>query len=125
MRQPDALDELVKGFRPIPLRAPVFLNSVPKCGTHLIRNIVRMFVPAGQQYHGEYIQLPILRQHLRAFDPAHPYASWGHLLFTDESPIALRHVRQVVLVRDPYDYVLARAPSASRRWSCPATRPTT
>ena len=30
-------------------RGRVFLNSVPKCGSHLLRNIIRMFVPVDQQ----------------------------------------------------------------------------
>jgi hypothetical protein len=38
-----------------------------------------------------------------------PYLSWGHLLFSDDSAIALRDVHHIVLVRDPYDWVLARA----------------
>ncbi|NQV86180.1 MAG: hypothetical protein HQ492_03795 [Woeseiaceae bacterium] len=38
-----------------------------------------------------------------------PKLSWGHLLFSDDSAIALRNVMHTVLVRDPYDWVLARA----------------
>jgi hypothetical protein len=91
------------------LREPVFLNSVPKCGTHLLRNILRMFVPVEQQYHAAFIQYAILRQHLAAFSRAAPKLSWGHLLFSDESAIAVRRVRHIVQVRDPYDWVLARA----------------
>lgn len=91
------------------LRAPVFLNSVPKCGTHLLRNILRMFVPVDQQYHKSFIQYAILRDHLGAFSPASPKLSWGHLFFSDDSALALRHVHHIVQVRDPYDWVLARA----------------
>lgn len=109
MAKPDNLNELNAGFSQIPLVKPTFLNSVPKSGTHLIRNIVRMFVPVSQQYHETFIQIPNLRQHIRAFDQAKPQLSWGHLLFSDESAIALRSVHQLVLVRDPYDWVLARA----------------
>lgn len=105
----DNLNELNPGFEQSPLTMPVFLNSVPKCGTHLMRNIVRMFVPVEQQYHNAFIQIPILRQHIGAFDPSHPKLSWGHLLFSDEAAIALRNVRHIVLIRDPYDWVLARA----------------
>lgn len=105
----DNLNELNARFRQAPLAEPVFLNSVPKCGTHLFRNIVRMFVPVGQQYHKAFIQIPILRQHLAAFDRNRPALSWGHLLFSDDSAIALKGVRHTVLVRDPYDWVLARA----------------
>jgi hypothetical protein len=37
-----------------------------------------------------------------------PHLSWGHLLFSDDAAIVLRHVRHIVQVRDPYDWVLAR-----------------
>ena len=104
----DNLNELNANFAQVPLEVPVFLNSVPKCGTHLMRNIVRMFVPVGQQYHQAFIQHPVLRQHLAAFSPDDPRLSWGHLLFSDDAAIALRHARHTVLVRDPYDWVLAR-----------------
>jgi hypothetical protein len=106
---PDNLNELSKGYSQTPLAGPVFLNSVPKCGTHLMRNIIRMFVPVGQQYHQSFIQHPNLQQHLAAFSPASPRLSWGHLLFSDDAIIALRRVHHVLLVRDPYDWVLARA----------------
>ncbi|MBU1619529.1 MAG: hypothetical protein KJ556_09705 [Gammaproteobacteria bacterium] len=107
--KPDTLNELNTNFNQSPLQQPVFLNSVPKCGTHLIRNIFRMFVPVAQQYHQTFIQIPILHQHSAAFAPQKPMLSWGHLLFSDDSAIALRHVPQIVVVRDPYDWVLARA----------------
>lgn len=103
------LNELNAKFEQVPLREPVFLNSVPKCGTHLFRNIVRMFVPVEQQYHKAFIQIPILRQHLRAYSSENPMLSWGHMLFSDDSAMALQKVRHTVLVRDPYDWVLARA----------------
>jgi len=105
----DNLDEVGAGFDRTPLAGPLFLNSVPKSGTHLIRNIVRMFVPEAQQWHREYIQIPNLRRNLQAFSQSPACASWGHLLFSDDSVLALKGVRHVLLVRDPYDWVLARA----------------
>ena len=105
----DNLNELNQNFDQVPLTQPTFLNSVPKCGTHLIRNIVRMFVPVEQQYHKTFIQIPILHQHLAAFSPKAPTLSWGHLLFSDDSAAALQNVKHIVLVRDPYSWVLARA----------------
>jgi hypothetical protein len=107
--KPDNLNELNGKFPQAGLTVPVFLNSVPKCGTHLMRNIVRMFVPVAQQHHKGFIQHPTLRQHLAAFSPESPRLSWGHLLFSDDAVIALRPVRHLLLVRDPYDWVLARA----------------
>lgn len=106
----DNLNERNGEFAQAPLKTPVFLNSVPKSGTHLIRNIMRMFVPVEQQYHATFIQIPNLRNHaMHAFHPAKPMLSWGHLLFSDESVIATRTARHILLVRDPYTWVLARA----------------
>jgi hypothetical protein len=107
--QGDNLNELNANFVQAPLREPVFLNSVPKCGTHLIRNIIRMFVPVAQQYHPAFIQHAVLRQHQAAFSQSVPHLSWGHLFFSDDAAIVLKHVHQVVQVRDPYSWVLARA----------------
>ena len=88
--QGDNLNELNRNYDQVPLRGPVVLNSVPKCGTHLMRNIVRMFVPVEQQYHQIFIQHPVLKQHLGAFSQDKPFLSWGHLLFSDDAAIALR-----------------------------------
>ena len=105
----DNLNELNANFAQQRLLEPVFLKSVPKCGTHLVRNVMRMFVPVDQQYHQAFIQHAILRQHQVAFSEAMPHLSWGHLLFSDDSAIVLRHVHHIVQVRDPYNWVLARA----------------
>ena len=105
----DNLNERNQDFAQVPLNEPVFLNSVPKSGTHLIRNIMRMFVPVEQQYHKAFIQYAVLRDHQAAFARARPFVSWGHMLYGDASAVALRGVHHLVLVRDPYDWVLARA----------------
>ena len=104
----DNLNERNIEFNQAKLRSPVFLNSVPKCGTHLLRNIFRMFVPVEQQYHKIFIQIPVLHQHLDAYSNTKPKLSWGHLLFSDESASALQKVKHILIVRDPYDWVLAR-----------------
>lgn len=107
--KPDTLNDINGNYQHAPLVKPVFLNSVPKCGTHLIRNIFRMFVPVAQQYHETFVQLPNLREHIQVFNPLQPKLSWGHLLFSDESVMALHDAEHIVVVRDPYDWVLARA----------------
>ena len=107
--KPDTLDAETGRFAPAALQQPLFLNSIPKSGSHLLRNILRMFVPVEQQYRAQFIQWPNLREHLDAFDPDRNYLSFGHLFFTDGSALELAHVRKVLLYRDPYDWVLARA----------------
>ena len=106
--KPETLEEHIGHFDRAPITVPTFLNSVPKCGTHLIKNIVRAFVPLDQHYEDVFIQIPILQQHARAFNPNNPKLSWGHLLYSDHSGIALRDAYHLLMVRDPYDWVLAR-----------------
>lgn len=105
----DTLDEENRKFSQKPLAQPLFVNSVPKSGTHLLRNILRMFVPVDQQYNQQFIQYPNLQDHLAAFDPEKRRLSWGHLLFSDASAIELSGVRKALLYRDPHSWVLARA----------------
>lgn len=106
---PDLLNIETARFEQVPLRRPLFLNSVPKSGSHLLRNIVRMFVPVDQQYQKQFVQWGNMPEHLEAWDPRRNYLSWGHLFFSDASAIELAHVRKILLYRDPYDWVLARA----------------
>lgn len=62
MTRPDTLGPQIARFQSAPLRQTAFLNSVPKCGTHLLRNIVRMFVAPEQHYDREFLQIPNLEQ---------------------------------------------------------------
>ncbi|PAL20295.1 hypothetical protein [Sphingopyxis sp. GW247-27LB] len=107
--QADTLDDENRRFAQMPLRQPVFLNSVPKSGSHLLRNILRMFVPVEQQYGRDFIQWANLPQHRAAFDPTRPMLSWGHLFLADASAIETAPARRILLYRDPYDWVIARA----------------
>jgi hypothetical protein len=107
--RPDTLDADTMRFAPEPLGAPVFVNSIPKSGSHLLRNILRMFVPLEQQYRAQFIQWPNLKEHLAAFDPARRLMSVGHLFFTDISALELSGVRKILLYRDPYEWIIARA----------------
>lgn len=105
----DTLDSDTARFNPAPIREPLFLNSIPKSGSHLLQNIIRMFVPLNQQYREQFIQWGNLKDHLHAFLPQFPFFSYGHLFFSDASAIELANVRKILLYRDPYDWVLARA----------------
>jgi len=106
---PDKLDDENRRFVQTALAQPVFLNSVPKSGSHLLRNIIRMFVPVEQQYKTDFVQWANLSQHRVAFDPAMPKLSWGHLFLADASLIETAPARRILLYRDPYDWVIARA----------------
>ncbi|WP_300974750.1 hypothetical protein [Sphingomonas sp. LHG3406-1] len=105
--RPDRLDDEARRFAQVPLTKPLFINSVPKSGTHLLRNILRMFVPPEQHYARDFVQYPNLQVTQEAFH--RPMLSCGHLLFTDTTALVTAHVTRLLLVRDPYDWVLARA----------------
>lgn len=107
--KPDTLDAENRKFAQARLAQPLFLNSVPKSGSHLLRNVMRMFVPVEDQYQVQFIQWGNLMQHLEAFRPERKMLSWGHLMFSDASAIEAAPARKIVLVRDPYSWVLARA----------------
>ena len=105
----DTLDQEIAKLSSPRLRMPLFLNSVPKSGSHLLKNVMRMFVPLPDVYGKHFIQWGNLQGHLKAFDPRQPKLSWGHLMFSDASAVETAHVRKIILVRDPYTWVLARA----------------
>src|SRR5688500_15972114 len=107
--KPDTLNLENRRFAQSRLQQPVFLNSVPKSGSHLLRNIMRMFVPVDQQYHAQFIQWANMQEHLAAVEPARPMLSWGRLWFSDASAFETAPARTILLYRDPYDWVLARA----------------
>ena len=107
----DNLDAIGERFERARLAQPVFLNSVPKAGTHLIRNIMRMFVAPDQHWRREYIQHALLARSRDAFLADKPMISWGHMLFSDESAVALRDeaASEVsLLVRDNGDRAAVR-----------------
>jgi hypothetical protein len=105
----DTLDEATARFAPEPIAQPIFINALQKTGTHLLRNILRMFVPVEQQHKKAFIQWPNLQENLEAFSKDAPKLSWGHLLYSDASAFETAPAKRVILVRDPYDWVLARA----------------
>lgn len=107
--KPDTLDEENRKFAQTRLARPLFLNSVPKCGSHLLRNIMRMFVPVEDQFQDQFIQWGNLQQYKHAFRADARMLSWGHLLFSDASAVEAAPARKIILVRDPYSWVLARA----------------
>jgi len=105
----DNLNTQTRLFSHEPLKQPVFLNSIPKSGSHLLRNILRIFVPLQQHFKYGFIHQLSMDKDKRAWDKRRPTLSWGHLMFSDQAVINLKDTRKILLVRDPYDWVLARA----------------
>lgn len=106
---PDKLNSVVRQFHQTPLKKSVFVNSIPKSGSHMLRNILRMFIPVEQLYKEEFIQWPNLAQHAGAFSPNQKLLISGHLLYSDKSAMLANRSRKILLVRDPYSWVLAQA----------------
>ena len=106
---PDTINEESAKFTQTSLSRSVLLNSLPKSGSHLLRNILRMFVPVDQVYGPQFVQFPNLNQHLRAFDENANYLISGHLLYSDNTAILANRTNKILLVRDPYSWVLAQA----------------
>lgn len=92
-------------FESTPLTQKIFLNSVPKCGTMLLRNIVLMFTGVDEFYE------PMLST--TNMDPLLTCPEvkffYGHVNCTPDSRAILSKFKHLVLVRDPYDYVAAYA----------------
>ena len=107
--KPDTLDQENAKFEQVRLPQPLFLNSVPKSGSHLLRNIMRMFVPVEDHFKDQFIQWGNLQQYKHAFRGDAKMLSWGHLLFSDASAVETAPARKIILVRDPHSWVLARA----------------
>lgn len=106
---PDTLNEESAKFEQVSLSRSVFLNSLPKSGSHLLRNILRMFVPIDQVYGPHFVQFPNLKQHVGAFGENKKHLISGHLLFSDHTAMLANRTNKILLVRDPYSWVLAQA----------------
>ncbi|MEQ1779721.1 MAG: hypothetical protein ABMA14_00050 [Hyphomonadaceae bacterium] len=104
---PDSVRNAAEAFVPQRLEHPLFLNSVPKTGTHLLRNILLMFVDYEQAFEDDFIQVHNVHSHSHAFSKAKPRFSWGHLNHTEEASRIVGDSRILALVRDPYSYVLS------------------
>ena len=94
-------------FSGLPLTRPLFLNSIPKCGTLLLRNILLMFVQAKDIASDEFMQDHNLASFTEKFQAPTSNFLWGHLNYTEESARILATANLLLLVRDPFDYVLS------------------
>jgi len=106
---PDTLNLESLKFKQNPLKKSIFLNSVPKSGSHLLRNILRMFIMPQQVYSTQFVQWPTLQQHVGAFDKNRQLLISAHLLYADNSATLANRTHKLMLVRDPYSWVLAQA----------------
>ena len=95
-------------FQQTPLSSPIFINSIPKCGTMLIRNIILMFVPL-EEIHWPFVHNGNLETYAREMEIKRFKCFTGHMQRTSKSLVSLRGFRHILNIRDPRDYVLSYA----------------
>lgn len=105
---PDDIDPIAGQFRPVQVETRTLLNSVPKSGTHLLRNIVRMFIGNYQTYRPFAVDHDWHEHALGMGNPDKKFFC-GHVNFGLKTLLASRDFNQVLLVRDPFDYVMSYA----------------
>ena len=105
---PDPVAAVHRRFTHQELPSRVFLNSVPKCGTMLLRNILAMFIP-WEEIYWTFITNNNLPQHQKAIQSPHYKFFTGHLDYTPETSILMRDFTLILNIRDPYGYVLSNA----------------
>lgn len=97
-----------RNFSHRPLTASFILNTVPKCGTVLFRNVLAMFVDP----YAIHWPFQFAEDAERAWPPQNapvPCFFTGHVERTVRAAAALRGLPMVVVVRDPVAYVLSHA----------------
>jgi hypothetical protein len=92
-------------FQHAPLKQPTVLITVAKSGSHLVRNILCMFMPWEQQEYGHTDLAPIRERKIIT----HPSFRWGHIPLQPNSANVLQNAKKILLVRDPYKWVLSMA----------------
>jgi len=104
----DPIKEAHTKFTHRPLNERVILNSVPKCGTMLLRNIVLMFTP-WDEIHFPWPSAETFGQFEDVIRENKFKQFAGHIPHSPEASVFMRHFRHVLLIRDPIDQVLSYA----------------
>lgn len=105
------LAEKSRAFQKDEVHNNVFLNSMGKAGTHLVKNILMAFLPENQLknfYKYAIAYNPNNGPMKRFFPEGENTVFWGHLPCFFDTEDSVRDCKHIVLVRDPYTYVLAK-----------------
>lgn len=113
-----------------PLSSPILVNSIPKSGTNLLRNIILSIpgtLPATYVSRAHFVddshkRLQFLQARMELFDSGAVYT--GHIRFSPEIAQWLRdkRIKQIFIYRDPRDYAISishfamRFASATEDW---------
>ena len=104
----DPVAEANSQFQCAPLRSRIFLNSVPKCGTVLLKNILLMFTPWEQHYRW-FISTSKYPEHPSVVESDRYRFFVGHMNHTPDTSQILKNFKHILIIRDPYSYVLSYA----------------
>lgn len=103
----EALAASLDKFEALSPGYPVLINSAPKAGTHLLRNIVAHFAGANCQE-----QFVMYDDIATTFPLPQPRIVVGHVPWCVDALLATRGLRQVLLVRDPVDVLVSLSRAA-------------
>lgn len=110
------LDESLKRFKydEIKIEKPILLNSVPKSGTNLLRNIIMHFV--GRERTCPVAVVPETLEEVKGLKNYDFY--YGHLFKNPSAYLYSRNFNMVLLMRDPLKYIPSMA-----RWAFHHSKP--
>ena len=94
-------------FKSIATPHPVFLNSVPKSGTMLLRNILLMFWDS-ENWILPFVEPPDFEK-VETAAREKPVLCTGHVNCTPVAVAYLRRFKKIILIRDPGAYALSYA----------------
>jgi hypothetical protein len=102
-----ALAESIEKFSPLSPGHPVLVNSTPKAGTHLLRNIIAHFV--GENCREQFVMYDDIAT---TFPLQETQVVVGHVPWCVDAVLAARGVPQILLIRDPIDVLVALSRAA-------------
>jgi hypothetical protein len=104
---PDEFDIVSDKYQNKPnLKNKIFLISVPKSGTHLLRNIIRVLINNENVYR-PFVQDYDFDGHLEAIKNEKYYFYTGHLNFHSYTYLNTINMRKILLIRDPYSVLIS------------------
>lgn len=102
-----ALKESIERFEPLNLSRSVLINSAPKAGTHLIRNVIAHF--AGENCREQFVMYDDLAT---TFPLQDAQVVVGHVPWCVDAVLATRGLPQILLIRDPVDVLVSLSRAA-------------
>ncbi|MDG5497432.1 hypothetical protein [Niveispirillum sp. BGYR6] len=105
----DKFERSVLAFGPVNFANSVILNSVPKAGTHLLKNIIAHMIglPHSNNFLDVYNFFDIWEN-----SGENPVYYVGHLPFDLKIAKEIRNVKHLLLIRDPAQLIIAAAKAA-------------